>query len=210
MRKPIILLKQRSILIVIGALLYCSLYPDLVSAADNGQTIITDISNPKFNMKNMVPGDSLKRTVTIRNSGEQSFHYYFYIHKINSTKKLYENLFIQLESDSEILYEGQLKDNHQFTKLFLSGGDSERIHITVRMPEELGNEFQGSEALIKSGFMGEKELIGGNHITPSEGESGGIPISNHVSNHYEAMLVGIFFTFTGWGLLSVYHSKKGE
>ncbi|MDA6082827.1 hypothetical protein OSJ97_25130, partial [Escherichia coli] len=83
------------------------------------------------------------------NQGKQDFRYTAQIGKKKSVKGLFEELDFLVKKDSDILFDGKLKDFEGFTPRKLAKGSSEQLFFQVSMPYELGNAFQESSAEVE-------------------------------------------------------------
>ncbi|MHA6260998.1 hypothetical protein ACXYMX_14020 [Sporosarcina sp. CAU 1771] len=119
-----------------------------------------DISiSPKdtlFDISNMKPGDWAPRTITVNNLGSQDFVYGIKLQN-NGEKKLYNELLLEIKVDELELYSGKLTEFNSFLERELTSGSNENLDITVRFPEDLGNDFQGQASEFTFTFTAEGE-----------------------------------------------------
>jgi LPXTG-motif cell wall-anchored protein len=174
---------------------------------------------------NLKPGDWMPRYISISNEGTQNFKYTALIGKKKSVKGLFEELDLLVKKDSEVLFDGKMKDFKGFTPRKLAEGSSEKLFFQVTMPFELGNAFQGSSAEVEIIFIAE----GADQTTPdNEGEnlspgidSNGLPpkadgtvspelvnkLPNTATNNYNLLLIGGILLSVG-SLTLLYNSRK--
>lgn len=95
-----------------------------------------------FEIDNMKPGDWAPRTVEIHNIGTEEFDYSMWVEN-EGHEMLFNELVMEIESSSTILYEGKLSEFTSLNKRSLKPSEKESLTITIRFPEHLGNEFQG-------------------------------------------------------------------
>ncbi|WP_419882267.1 TasA family protein [Peribacillus sp. B-H-3] len=146
------LLAKPVLLIAALLVIYSFIYPSVSEASEQEIDIETNPNQFLFKVGNLKPGDWMPREITISNEGKRDFNYYSFVEKKHSEKELFENLTLSVQDkNNHFLYKGKLADFKGFPPRFLKSGQSETLKYTVKMPEELGNEFQGSaaEALFK-------------------------------------------------------------
>ncbi|RHW42266.1 hypothetical protein D1B31_06495 [Neobacillus notoginsengisoli] len=95
-----------------------------------------------FQLTNLVPGDWANRTLLIKNNGEEDYTYITSSKLKKGSKKFYHKLWLKVSDHKEVLFEGKLKDFNNLEERFLKKGKSEELFFTVKLPEELGNEFR--------------------------------------------------------------------
>ncbi|CAM3895272.1 LPXTG cell wall anchor domain-containing protein [Mesobacillus thioparans] len=108
-----------------------------------------------FNVDDLKPGDWMPRDLVIKNDGKQDFKYTAQVGEKNSYKGLFEELELLVKKDTNVLFDGKLKDFKGLNPRVLPKGSQENLFFQVTMPYELGNEFQGSAAEAEIIFYAE-------------------------------------------------------
>jgi hypothetical protein len=99
--------------------------------------------------KNMAPGDKASAPLTVMNTGEHDF-YYNISAKMESGDKLYNYLDLEItDQNHKILYSGKLKDLNDLSLGMLGGSKSDIFNVTIGLPSEAGNEYQGIYTYVK-------------------------------------------------------------
>ncbi len=127
-----------------------------------------------FNLTNVKPGDSMTRKITVENKGSQDFQYLFTNTFLSGSEKFYNELLLVISKGKESLVEGKVKDFKKMDLRTLESGSSEIFEITVEIPYELGNEFQGLSTefqfnFLVEGFDGAVSPVGGGRVLPDTG-----------------------------------------
>ncbi|WP_090988714.1 LPXTG cell wall anchor domain-containing protein [Bacillus sp. OV322] len=157
--------------LIVAALLviYSFIYPSVSEASEQEIDIATSPDQFLFKVGNLKPGDWMPREITISNEGKRDFNYYSFVEKKHSEKELFENLTLSVQDkNNHFLYKGKLADFKGFPPRFLKSGKSETLLFTVKMPDELGNEFQGSAAAALFKFYAEEP---DSVVTPPPGDN---------------------------------------
>lgn len=127
-----------------------------------------------FNLINVKPGDSMSRNITITNKGKKDFQYLFTNTFMSGSEKFYNELLLVISKGKESLVEGKVKDFEKMDLRTLESGSSETFEITVEIPYELGNEFQGLSTEFQFNFLvegsdGAVSPVGGGRVLPDTG-----------------------------------------
>ena len=96
-----------------------------------------------FDVSNIKPGDVIQRSMTITNGGFMDVQYTTKVQHTEGSRKLYNQLLLQVMDGNEVLYSGALSDFAGFDARRLAGSEKERLVFKVEFPYESGNEFQG-------------------------------------------------------------------
>jgi hypothetical protein len=159
--------KMRRMILAIIILWMC--LPVKVFSAVNNEEIDMSIDAQKvlFDISNSKPGDSFERVLTVQNNQNESFDYNADSNFTEGSKDFYEQLLLKVEDvNGTVLYEGLLSEFSKFASRPLAGGEKEELFFTIKVPEELGNEFQGVFADFQIKLYAEG-TIGG--ILPADG-----------------------------------------
>ncbi|WP_080848422.1 TasA family protein [Cytobacillus gottheilii] len=228
-----LLAKPKILFILIVFMLSIGIGGFPVHAEDKEVDIQTDPSGYLFQVDNLKPGDWMPRNITIKNNGLMDFKYIARIGEKKSVKGLFEELEFLVKKESHILYEGKLKDFTGFSPRELASGTEETLFLQVKVPERLGNEFQGSSAEVEIIFLAER--IGDSTPTdPGEGPDPTDPgedpdptvpndeqpaqdivvspevvnkLPNTATNHHNIIIAGLLATIGGGFLLLIYIRK---
>jgi LPXTG-motif cell wall-anchored protein len=118
-----------------------------VSASKVGNIIIHPSNKFLFKIDNMKPGDWAERTLSIENAGNESIDYSLRVVNKSSHNKLFNELELEvLTEKSESLFNDKLRNFKGLLPKHLLKSDSDTLNFMVKMPYELGNEYQGTSA----------------------------------------------------------------
>lgn len=202
---------------------------NIVSAKDKDIEIKTTSHGYYFEVGNLKPGDWMPRDITILNQGKQDFRYTAQIGKKKSVKGLFEELDLLVKKNSDILFEGKLKDFEAFTPRKLAKGSSEQLFFQVSMPYNLGNAFQDSSAEVEIIFLAEaltdpSDPPGDGEPSDESNDEGAKPgdskdnivinpemtknlLPNTATNTYNLLLIGGLLLGTGSVLILVFYRR---
>ncbi|WP_066175991.1 LPXTG cell wall anchor domain-containing protein [Bacillus marinisedimentorum] len=173
-------MKPQTYLMLILVCLLVSIFARPATAAPDPINIETSPVKLLYNLENLKPGDWAERTLTVNNNGDVEFEYYTKSDFKQGSKELYEQLLLTLKDNKdEVLYNGKLAE---FDKLFprkLATASSEDLILIVKIPEELGNEYQalstqftitlyaeGEEGAVVGGSSDQPRITGGGYLLP--------------------------------------------
>ena len=166
-----------------------------------------------FDISNMKPGDWAPRTITVQNVGSKDFDYQMQLQN-SGEKKLFNELLLEIKVDDKELYQGKLAAFKSLPARKLTSGTEENLDITIRFPEQLGNDFQGLKSSFVFSFMVEgKDSSAVQTTTTGQIDSGG-PISAGFSlpatstNIFNLMLVGSVLVAGGIVLMIIRHYRR--
>ncbi|WP_087972556.1 LPXTG cell wall anchor domain-containing protein [Oceanobacillus rekensis] len=178
-----------------------------------------------FNVDNMKPGDWAPRTVIVQNNGGLNFDYYVSVEPNGDSKKLYNELIVEIHDADQLLYNGHLKDFSGLPPRSLESTTEEELNFTIRFPVHLGNDYQGLDANFSILFTAEgMEDVGKNDsdeqsvagAVSSDGNSssggssssfGGLPLPNTATNIFNFLIIGALLIIGG-SLIILYNRKK--
>lgn len=126
-----------------------------VTAAEKEIDINTIPNGYLFKVENIKPGDWISRDFVIKNEGRQDFKYTAMVGETKSVKGLFEELKLLVKKDTFVLFDGKLKDFKGLDPRVLPKESQETLFFQVKMPYELGNEFQASAAEAEIIFYAE-------------------------------------------------------
>ncbi len=141
---------------------------------DTGQKEIDITLAPQdilFAINDMKPGDWAPRTLAVKNSGSKDFSYQMSVQN-NGEKKLFNELMLEISVGEKELYRGKLAAFTSLPARKLAKGSTENLDITIRFPEHLGNDFQGTDSLFAFIFTAEGK----------DGDSESVTIPGEVGN----------------------------
>ncbi|WP_180271410.1 LPXTG cell wall anchor domain-containing protein [Fredinandcohnia onubensis] len=113
-----------------------------------------------FDISNLRPGDVIERKIFLTNSGKEDLEYLFSNKFTGGSEEFYNELLIKVSDSKETLFEGQIKDFDKLKARKLQNGHSEELFFNVKIPSELGNEFQGLTSKFQFKFYVEGTLGG--------------------------------------------------
>lgn len=182
-------------------LLMFVIYLPNVNASTNTNSIDLSVKPGKvlFDLSNVKPGDSMTRTFKLENTGNGDFDYDITNEFTGGSEKFYNQLYLKIENDDGVLFEGKL---HEFSKLEsrqLKSKTNESMLFFIKIPMELGNEYQG----LTTDFQFDIYV---------EGTLGGvIPVDNRLpetaTNLFNFIIIGAALVFTG-GSMFLYQRRK--
>lgn len=155
-----------------------------------------------YNVTNFKPGDWAPRTIEIKNNGNFPFKYEVSLEN-NGSDILFNELLLEISIEDNELYKGKLADFTYLPLRELGPSTYEELDVTIRFPEESGNEFQGLDTDFFFVFTAEAEgeqseevLIGG-----ALG-SGASKLPNTATTIFTLLLVGGLVTASGWSIIT--------
>ncbi|WP_102261372.1 LPXTG cell wall anchor domain-containing protein [Mesobacillus jeotgali] len=186
-----ILLNAFTLTIIINLFLSSIGYSQ-VNNSEKEIDISTSAHKVFFNLSNLKPGDYFTKELTVSNKGKQNFSYLFSNKFLTGSEKFYNEILLKVSDNKQLLFEGKLKD---FTKLEarrLESSQSEKLYFWVKVPYELGNDFQGLGCEFQFKFYAEGTLGG---ILPTDGPK----LPNTATGVFNLMLIGISLIVGGIG-----------
>ncbi|MDQ1145371.1 LPXTG-motif cell wall-anchored protein [Bacillus sp. SORGH_AS 510] len=172
------------------------------SAASKKQEIDIATSPEKilFDITNFKPGDWAERTLEVQNSGKQDFNYLSSSKLKEGSEKFYNELLLKISDENTVLFEGKMKDFNKLDSRFIAKDKSEKLFFMVKVPEELGNEFQGLGCEVQFKFYVEGTLGGTLPVNgPKLPETG--------TNMFNIIVAGAVLLLTG-SILQFLFSRK--
>lgn len=112
-----------------------------------------------WDIDNMKPGDWAPRTIEVRNKEKQDFAYQISVQN-NGDEKLFKKLLIEISNHHTEIFKGKLADINSLPLRELTSGSQEELHMTVRFPKHLKNDFQGLESHFSLIFTAEGKKKG--------------------------------------------------
>ncbi|MEW4328583.1 TasA family protein [Rossellomorea marisflavi] len=177
-----------------------------------------------FNIENAKPGDWVERSLTVHNEGDEDINYVLVMKNLSETDVLYNELDLTLLRGNTTLFDGKLKDASAFKVRELAQDVEDELTLIVKMPYELGNEFQGSVARFQIQVQATSALSPNTGVKDGEGTNGGkaIPtgglsspagfLPNTGTDLYRWLLIGGLLVMTGIIVLTsnVLMKRKSE
>lgn len=119
---------------------------------ETGDLIIglsTSGSNDGFlTIDKLVPGQSISKTLDVRNSGDVVFKYKASVQKQDGDDNLFNKLQLTIKKGTTTIFDGSLKDLNM-TIGNIDSGVTETLDFTATLPQDAGNEYQGKLATAK-------------------------------------------------------------
>jgi LPXTG-motif cell wall-anchored protein len=149
-----------------------------------------------FDITNIKPGDSVIRNLKIYNNGASDFNYIVTTKFLSGSELFYNQLNLEIQDSGGLLYKGKLNRFKELEPSLLKSKQSENLILKVKIPLELGNEYQGlnNEFQIKLYVEG---TLGG--ILPANGPKlpeTGTNMFNYLAAGAVMILGGCFFQFS--------------
>ncbi|MGG4166080.1 TasA family protein [Rossellomorea vietnamensis] len=179
-----------------------------------------------FNIANMKPGDWAEKKLTIKNGGDNDIKYSFKVNSMQTDNKLFNELELKVYSGStnNLVFEDKLKNFKGFSPQLLKKNESDNLIFVVKIPYELGNEYQNTSALFEitinaESYVPSKPSGGTDTKTPDSDRAElekstisskplltqGLNLPKTATKIYKLLFLGVIFT--GTGLLLIYLNK---
>ncbi|WP_404330875.1 TasA family protein [Mesobacillus maritimus] len=180
-------------------LIFVLLFPIGAAAnINNGEIdLTTRPAKILFDLSNVKPGDSVARDFVIINNGIQDFNYITSSKFLSGSEHFYNQLDLMIEDANGILYEGKLKDLTGLEPKFLEGQQSENLLFVIKVPIELGNEFQGVSTEFQLKLFVEGTLGG---VLPADGPM----LPNTATDMFNLIIAGAVLVLGG----GIYYFKN--
>lgn len=180
-------------------LIFFLLFPLGASAKTNNGEIdlTTRPGKVLFGLSNVKPGDSVVREFVISNNGIQDFNYITSSKFFSGSEEFYNQLDLTIEDARGVLYEGKLKDLTELEPRFLQSKQSETLLFVVKIPMELGNEFQGVSTKFQLKLFVEGTLGG---VLPADGPR----LPNTATDMFNLIIAGAVLVLGG----GIYYFKN--
>lgn len=157
----------------------------------NVLNLTVDPQKVLFDNRNLKPGDSFERKISVINDGEKNdFNYIVSSQFLGGSKEFYDQLTLTINDKSKVIFEGNL---HQFEKLdprLLKSKSKEDLYFSVSVPYELDNTYQGLECKFQLKFYVEGTLGG---VLPADGPK----LPNTASGMFNILVAGAALVLTG-------------
>jgi len=161
-------------------------------------------SKSLFNITNFKPGDWAERELTLDNNGTKDLQYEIKMKHPSGEDRLFRQLLLKVENGSQVLFDGKLKDFKGVDAQQLKSGAQDNIKFTVKMPEELGNEYQGTTTQFDLLIYVDGDLTG----IVGNGFSGGRLPNTGLNDPFYFLLAGTGLITAGTFLL-LFKKLKG-
>ncbi|MGM0902157.1 MAG: TasA family protein [Bacillota bacterium] len=173
-------------------LIFVLLFPIGASGNVNNGEIDLTTSPVKilFDLSNVKPGDSVARDFEVSNNGIQDFNYFISSKFLSGSEHFFNQLELTIEYTNGILYEGKLKDLTSLDSRFLEGQQSENLLFVIKVPMELGNEFQGVSTEFQLKLFVEGTLGG---VLPADGPR----LPNTATDMFNLIIAGAVLVLGG-------------
>ncbi|MYL54338.1 LPXTG cell wall anchor domain-containing protein [Pontibacillus yanchengensis] len=108
-----------------------------------------------FQISNIKPGDTINRTVKVKNDGNTDFYYNLSSEYKSGSELFYKQLLLKVSQGDNILFNKKLSEFTGLEARSLSAFESEDLSMKVEFPYESGNEFQGLTTSVAFTFVAE-------------------------------------------------------
>jgi len=165
-----------------------------------------------FNIENMKPGDWAPRTIQVRNSGLQDLQYGVTLENTGADT-LFNEIYLEIADEESNLYDGKLADFTSLPIRELPTTKQEDLHITLRFPEHLGNEYQGLDVHFSLIFTAEDlkgskdSIMIDSKVGTDNGQREGSLLPKTATNIFTLAFIGIILTTSG-ALLVLFNRTK--
>lgn len=192
---------KRMVIALLLMISFAFLFPFSMGLAQEEEIMIKSLPEKvAFSIKEMAPGKSKSKTITIQNVGKQSFNYLSSIKLKSGSEKLFNELLVEISAENKLLYSGQLTDFKKLDSRYLAESKSEELTFKVKIPATLGNEFQGLGCELEFAFYAQGILDG---VLPTTGL--GLPDTG--TNMFNYLVAGTALLLFGV-ILQVYFLKR--
>jgi uncharacterized surface anchored protein len=143
-------MKRKTVVIIFLFLFFISSMGN-ITYADEVDLILIPNEKYLFKISNMKPGDWAERSLTIKNGGKENFHYSIRVINKQSDKKLFNELELKVYAgnNSKNIFDDKLKNFRGFNPKELESEKTDTLQFQVKMPSELGNDFQKTSAYFE-------------------------------------------------------------
>jgi LPXTG-motif cell wall-anchored protein len=193
----------RSIIIFV---IFLGVNSDFKVLADEIEIITIPEGEFLFDISNMKPGDWGQRSLIVKNGGTQDFNYSINVKNKSKDNRLFNELELEIYSkNTNILFKDKLKNFSGFTPKLLKKGEGEDLLFIIKMPFELGNEFQATSSHFEIQIIAEGKSASSIPQTDSNNNenptspvlSQGLSLPNTGTNLYTILLIGAILSTTG-------------
>lgn len=166
-----------------------------------------------FDISNMKPGDWAHRTITVENTGSEDFVYHMKLQN-SGEKKLFNELLLEMKVGEQELYRGKLAAFKSLPARKMSSDIEENLDITIRFPEQLGNDFQGLKSVFAFSFTAQgKNSTAVQVVTLGQIDSGGpttagFSLPTTSTNLFNFMLLGTALAASGIVLMIIRYYRR--
>lgn len=157
---------------------------------NNQIDLTTNPANVLFDLTNMKPGDSITRNLSIENNGNQDFNYIASSKFLSGSEIFYNKLDLIVEDKNGLIYQGKLFEFDKLSPRLLNSNQNENLTFFIKMPRDLGNEFQGLDTEFQIKLYVEGTLGG---ALPADGPK----LPNTSSDMFNILIVGAVLVVTG-------------
>lgn len=157
-------------------------------------------------LNKLKPGDTITKTVSVKNSGLMNFSYLMNAYKESGSDLFYNQLHLEFFMGDILLYNGSLGSFTGIEARELKHSSSEEMKLKVSFPWESGNEFQGLSANVVFQFIAE-EVYAQDGIAA---EGGMLPQTGEKARSMFYMIGGVLVCFGGALYTSYYVKRRKE
>jgi LPXTG-motif cell wall-anchored protein len=182
MRKIFLLLTVSLLLVIPICVAGATTYNEIDLTTNPGKIL--------FDLKNMKPGDSVTRNLSIGNNGKQDFNYIASSKFLSGSEIFYNKLELIVEDKNGPIFQGKLFEFDNLSPRLLKSNQSENLTFFIKMPMELGNEFQGLDTEFQIKLYVEGTLGG---VLPADGPK----LPDTGSDMFNILVVGAVLVLTG-------------
>ncbi|WP_061808931.1 hypothetical protein [Rossellomorea vietnamensis] len=205
--------------------------------ADEIDLILIPNEKYLFKISNMKPGDWAERSLKIKNGGKEDFHYSIKVNNKQSNKKLFNELELKVyeRNNSKKIFDDKLKNFGDFQPKELKSENTDTLQFQVKMPYELGNDFQNTSAYFELMIVvaspdgntlpndpnnTNNNPVSNDPLTPVNSnvknnpaipaESQGSKLPNTSTNLYFLLMLGSLFTTVGVTIIYINKRLSGK
>jgi LPXTG-motif cell wall-anchored protein len=154
-----------------------------------------------FDLSNVKPGDSVYRDLVIKNNGSQDFKYITSSKFLSGSEVFFDKLDLIVSDKNGTIYNGKLFEFNKLAPRLLKSKQNEKLSFYIKVPMELGNEFQGLSIDFQFKFYVDGTLGG---LLPANGPA----LPNTGTNMYNILASGIVLILVGI-FLQMFAKYKG-
>lgn len=113
------------------------------------------------NFKNVLPGDELTQTITVRNDKDMQVRIYLRAEPVNqASEEFLRQLTLTVTCKDKEIFDAAASETAQLTKATLLGtfrkNGSTDLTVTLSVPAELGNEYMSAIGIVPWTFIAEE------------------------------------------------------
>lgn len=152
--------------------------------------LTTSPSRILFDLTNIKPGDSVIRNLKIYNNGATDINVIVTNKFLSGSQIFYNQIDLEIQDQGETIYKGKLNRFKKLSPQLLKSKRNKDLNFQIRVPLEIGNEYQGLDSEFQFKLYAEGTLGG---LLPANGPK--LPETG--TNMFNFLVSGIVLFFIG-------------